>query len=90
MAPNEALRAAPTVQITHRYLWAWDTLLESFPGWKAANQRRAAEADAPADAVYWDGDRYVTFSEWATDTDDDSRWRLQRAVEQIQEDACAS
>lgn len=82
MAPNDCmLRVAPTVTITHPFLWAWDTILESFTGWKESNQLRAAELEAPEDAVYFDGERYVRFSEW--DVDQDTRWRVQRAVDEL-------
>lgn len=81
MAPNDCmLRIAPTLKITHRYLWAWDTMLESYTGYKEANQLRAVAADAPEDAVYFDGSRYVTFAEWAAEAPIDARHRLERAA----------
>jgi hypothetical protein len=84
MAPNACmLRLAPTLKITHRYLWAWDTMLESFTGYKEQNQVRAVAAGAPEDAVYFDGNRYVTLAEWEAEASEDARFRLKRAVEAI-------
>lgn len=78
MAPNASmLRIAPDVRITHPYLWAWDTLLQSFTGWKEQQQLRAQAANAPADAVFFDGNRWVRFEELEPT---DSTYRVERYV----------
>lgn len=80
MAPTDDLSIpCPDVRITHTYVWAWDTLLGSFPGWKAARQIKASEDLAPLLAVYFDGARWVTLHELP----DDTRFRVERLAREL-------
>lgn len=67
------------VRISHPLVWAWDTLLGSFPGFKFARQAKAAEDLAPSTAVYYDGARWVTLHELPEDT----RFRVERLARDL-------
>lgn len=69
------------MKIKYHHLWAWDTMMASYPYWKEQNQRRARKEKAPIDAVYKNGKgEWVRFKDIESE---DTKKRIKMILEKL-------